>query len=137
MRLRPLLTKGLINYKADSLINIRYPEWSLLLQPKIGHKDRKYSWAPIYNQHICVYILYIIVFKMKAVCTYYSRSTEWPAAVSYIGESTCLHKEEVLLYGGSPGERVGCLLQSTTVTIYISIICERMYLPLDIDLYVG
>lgn len=43
MRLRPLLTKGLINYKADSLINIRYPEWSLLLQPKMGHKDGEYS----------------------------------------------------------------------------------------------
>ena len=39
MRLRPLLTKGLINYKADSLINIRYPEWSLLLQPKMSNKD--------------------------------------------------------------------------------------------------
>ena len=40
LRIRPLLTKGLINYKADSLINIRYPEWSLLLQPKHQKKGQ-------------------------------------------------------------------------------------------------
>jgi hypothetical protein len=44
-RIRPVLTRGLIDYKADYLINIRYPEWSLLLQqkrfPPIKYDDNK------------------------------------------------------------------------------------------------
>jgi hypothetical protein len=32
-KLRPIMTKGLVSYKADSLINIRYPEWTILIQP--------------------------------------------------------------------------------------------------------
>lgn len=43
-------------------------------------------------------------------------SKEGPAAVPYIGESARLHKEEVLVYGCGARERVGCLLQSTSVS---------------------
>lgn len=54
LRIRPLLTKGLINYKADSLINIRYPEWSLLLQPKHQKKGQKLieNLKHCYNTHL-------------------------------------------------------------------------------------
>lgn len=37
-RFRPLLTRGFVRYKADSLVNVRYPEWSILLQPQNTHK---------------------------------------------------------------------------------------------------
>jgi hypothetical protein len=32
-KLRPLLTKGFMRYKQDSLVTVPYPEWSILMQP--------------------------------------------------------------------------------------------------------
>ena len=44
--LRPVLTRGLIDYKAKHLFNIRYPEWSILIQQK--HSKRCNSFVHVH-----------------------------------------------------------------------------------------
>lgn len=65
--IRPILSEGLIGYKADSLINIRYPEWSLLMQ-----SDPSQGCHRIVNPHMTRKIRYscLAIVRVESDITY-------------------------------------------------------------------